>query len=96
MQAVLHRPVLRCRLAFSVARLQRARLTSDIHVAVGFQTIKAMATDCSSTGDWPAPQEAMKQAQRFITAAARGRTVLAPDRDADGLCAGVFPCAALS
>ena len=95
MQAALHHPVLCCRLAFTVATFQRARLSSEIHVAIGKQSSKAMATGCGSARDWPAPQEAMQQAQRFIKAAAKGRTVLAPDRDADGLCAGVVACAGL-
>ena len=40
--------------------------------------------------DWPCKQSALDSARQFVRDAASkgGKVVLAPDRDADGLCAG--------
>lgn len=44
--------------------------------------------------DWPCKLAALDSARAFVRNAASkgGKVVLAPDRDADGLCAGKMPC----
>ena len=48
--------------------------------------------------DWPCNLAALDSARAFIRDAASkgGKVVLAPDRDADGLCAGKMSCSNLA
>ena len=50
---------------------------------------RAGSGDGRSSSDWPCPAPALEAGRAFLKAAVtRGRIVLAPDKDADGLSAG--------
>ncbi len=55
-----------------------------------FRTIQAVHADAADMTDWPCKLSALESARDFVkdVASKGGKVLLAPDRDADGLCAG--------
>lgn len=56
-------------------------------------SVHTAANSYADMSDWPCGQSALEAARKFVRDAAskEGKIVLAPDRDADGLCAGEKP-----
>ena len=55
-----------------------------------FRTLQALHADAADMNDWPCKLSALELARVFVkdVASKGGKVLLAPDRDADGLCAG--------
>ncbi len=55
-----------------------------------FRTLQALHADAADMTDWPCKLSALESARNFVkeVASKGGKVLLAPDRDADGLCAG--------
>ncbi len=55
-----------------------------------FRTLQALHVDAADMSDWPCKLSALESARDFVkhVASKGGKVLLAPDRDADGLCAG--------
>ncbi len=55
-----------------------------------FRTLQALQADAADMTDWPCKLSALESARVFVkdVASKGGKVLLAPDRDADGLCAG--------
>ena len=55
-----------------------------------FHTLQALHVDAAEMTDWPCKLSALESARGFVkdVACKGGKVLLAPDRDADGLCAG--------
>lgn len=60
-----------------------------------FRTLQALHVDAAHMTDWPCKLSALESARAFVkdVASKGGKVLLAPDRDADGLCAGRFSSA---
>ena len=81
--AAFRRPAAIC----ASARDQRPSFR--VHVAVAARSSHVLFTQ-SAMSDWPCKPAALTVAKEFLHQAVEngGKIVLAPDRDADGLCAG--------
>ena len=55
-----------------------------------FRSLQALHVDAADMTDWPCKLSALESARDFVKDVANkgGKVLLAPDRDADGLCAG--------
>ena len=83
-----HQAELRARSSSVFSRDPRCKAWSSAAKATLKQEACAAAVDM---GEWPCKVSDLESARQFVrqVASTEGKVLLAPDRDADGLCAGI-------
>ena len=83
-----------CNFPGRAAKCRDQRSCYRAHASVAARASHAASASLGMS-DWPCRPEALAAAKQFLRTAVGkgGKIVLAPDRDADGLCAGKQPCA---